>query len=471
MVDWKKSIDLKSESNREFFLIHGYSGSPTDFGEFPYYLHKKFKANVKCMLLPGHGTTLEDLEKYELEDFIKVLEEELKKDLKKGKEIILMGTSFGAQAALYFASKYKIHGLILCSITHRLKFPFNIPGIGMLKYFKKNWKKHYHPNEVELRKKAVYYDAMPSKALAISEKLTLLCEEGMSRITAPIFFVHSTKERLGSASAIDEIRKIVKSSVVVSFVTDCANHNLFYSEKRKEVIKEIKLFIEECLVLEKPDFKQKASAIIPAYNEAGRIKPVLEALSAASLVEEIVLIDDGSSDNLQEVASHYSKVKYFKNPINKGKGYSLDRGVRLAKNDVIFFCDADLIGFKPEHAEAIILPVLKNETEMFIGMRGNFMQKTVKAWGLNSGERALRKEIWHNLPKFYKYRYRVEAGLNYYVNHYYGGLKWKMFDYVQPIKEKKYGFLKGTFLRWWMNLDVISSYLSYGLISRLEKKK
>ena len=59
------AIDLKADSELLFFLIHGYTGSPDDFNELPEYLHKNIKANVKVILLKGHGTRIEDLDNLE----------------------------------------------------------------------------------------------------------------------------------------------------------------------------------------------------------------------------------------------------------------------------------------------------------------------------------------------------------------------------------------------------------------------
>jgi esterase/lipase len=251
MVDKRYRVDLKSKNNKEFFLIHGYSGSPTDFGELPTLLHKQFNASVKCEILPGHCTNLEDLNTFELEQFIKNVEDSLKKELALGKKIVLVGISFGAQLALYFASKYPIEGVILCSITHILKFPFNIPGISLFRYIKKNVPKNYHPNEQELRKKAFYYEAMPSKALILSKKLRKLTEPHLKTISAPIFFVHSTKEPLGSEASADYIFKKVASKVKGKYLTDVKNHNLFYSNKRKEVVSSILEFITKNKLLNK----------------------------------------------------------------------------------------------------------------------------------------------------------------------------------------------------------------------------
>ncbi len=81
-----KTIELKSNSDKEFFLIHGYTGSPTDFNNLPRLLHKKFNANVKVILLKGHGTKIEDLDNITYNDFFNQIREELEKDIKKRKE-------------------------------------------------------------------------------------------------------------------------------------------------------------------------------------------------------------------------------------------------------------------------------------------------------------------------------------------------------------------------------------------------
>ncbi len=456
------SINLCANSNKELFLIHGYSGSPTDFGDLPYLLNKEFDASVICPLLPGHGTKVEDLYKYNLENYVEFIENHLKREIEKGKKIVLIGISFGAQLALYLSSKYNISSLIICSITHKMRFPLNLHPIKILGWFKKKWKKHYEGNELELRKGTFYYEEMPSMGLGLCQKLRKLTEKEMNKICCPILSIHSRKEKVGSYKSTEEIFDKVSSKIKKKRIFNAINHNLFYSEDRKKVINEIINFIKvnKSLFKNKTKKEEKVSAIVPTYNEGKRILPVLKVLSKVKEINEIIVIDDGSADNIQNLIERFSKIRYVRNKINMGKGFSMDRGVKLSRNDILFFCDADLIGFKPEYAKEIIAPVMLNKFDMFIGMRGNFMQKTVKAWGLNSGERALRKKIWFNLPNYYKHRYRIEAGLNKFVNKSGKlGMGWKEFNYSQPIKEKKYGIVKGTLLRWWMNFDVVSSYI------------
>ena len=125
-----QTIDLRSPSKKLFFLIHGYTGSPTDFNELPDYLYKMGGVNVKVMLLTGHGTNIKDLDALGFNDFLSQVEEELKKDLDKYDEVILGGASFGAQLAMHFAAKYPVQGVFNVCLPYKLKFPFNIIALS-----------------------------------------------------------------------------------------------------------------------------------------------------------------------------------------------------------------------------------------------------------------------------------------------------------------------------------------------------
>ncbi|MBI2043786.1 glycosyltransferase family 2 protein [Candidatus Pacearchaeota archaeon] len=216
--------------------------------------------------------------------------------------------------------------------------------------------------------------------------------------------------------------------------------------------------------------KKQVSAIIPAYNESERIGKTLSALGKTKILKEIVVVDDGSKDNTEEVVrdmmKKFPRIKYFRNAVNKGKAYSMDKGVRATSSDIIFFSDADLQGLTPKIIESIINPVMSNKYDMFIGVRNNIMQKGFTPFALNSGERALKREIWSKLPKYYKHRYRVEVGLNYFVKWYGKGYSYDYFSHYQILKERKYGILRGTFFRWWMNFDVSMAFLRMNLVDR-----
>lgn len=85
----------------------------------------------------------------------------------------------------------------------------------------------------------------------------------------------------------------------------------------------------------------KVSAIIAAYNEAGNIEEVICGLKKVGhLIDEIIVVDDGSSDETSSVASN-SGARVIKLESNKGKGEAIKSGINAATGDVFLFIDGD----------------------------------------------------------------------------------------------------------------------------------
>ena len=215
--------------------------------------------------------------------------------------------------------------------------------------------------------------------------------------------------------------------------------------------------------------KEKVVAIVPSYNEEPRISKVIEPLSKSKIIDEIIVIDDGSTDNTKRIVKKFKNIRYIKNNTNNGKANSMDNGIKLSSAPIIFFCDADLRGLTPKIIKAIVKPVAEKKVDMFIGMRNNKMQKMYKPFGINSGERAIRREIWEKLPEYYKKGFRIECGLNKFVEKFGNGYGYKIFPYYQTLKENKYGLFKGTIFRWIMNFDVLIAWMRFQMIDRFRK--
>lgn len=91
------------------------------------------------------------------------------------------------------------------------------------------------------------------------------------------------------------------------------------------------------------------SVIIPVYNESKRIVPSLMAIidycKKTFNMYEIIIIDDGSTDNTKEVLSEIVKnnnIKFITYEKNKGKGYAVRQGILVSKGNFILITDADL---------------------------------------------------------------------------------------------------------------------------------
>src|SRR3979409_1492978 len=92
------------------------------------------------------------------------------------------------------------------------------------------------------------------------------------------------------------------------------------------------------------------SFVIPAYNESARIRPTLDELlrytQQQQLDAEILVVNDGSSDDTAQVVREYGKshpqILLLENPGNRGKGFSVRNGMLHARGDICLFTDADL---------------------------------------------------------------------------------------------------------------------------------
>jgi len=207
---------------------------------------------------------------------------------------------------------------------------------------------------------------------------------------------------------------------------------------------------------------KKITAIVPAYNEAKRIGRVLSILTTYPHFEEVIVVDDGSTDNTEGIVKQYP-VRYVKNAINKGKGHAMDIGVALSKSDIIFFADADVTGLTHEIIDDIISPVMDGMVDMSIAMRNRttyYLHYIIFFIPLLGGERALTKSLWQMLPSHYKRRFKVETGLNFYARYYGRGFSYKVFQGLsQIIKEKKFGLIEGLRRRWLLCVNVIFAQL------------
>lgn len=210
------------------------------------------------------------------------------------------------------------------------------------------------------------------------------------------------------------------------------------------------------------------SAIVPAYNEAERISAVLEPLSEARSIDEILVVDDGSTDGTAEVAACFPRVRVIRLEENRGKSAALDRGVQEAQNDVLLFLDADLVGLTPQHVDHMIEVFFERELDMLVGLfakgRLNTDLSQIIAPYL-SGQRVLKRACWERLREAYDFSRELEYGVEMALTKLSIKEDWKeeriyLDGVTHVMKEEKRGLSQGLRERLQMYGSIIRSLFS-----------
>jgi len=130
------------------------------------------------------------------------------------------------------------------------------------------------------------------------------------------------------------------------------------------------------------------SLVIPSYNESKillkNIEKALSYLSAKGYIFEIIVVDDGSTDNTKDlitaVSKAHSNIKPIFNIQNMGKGFSVKSGVLAAEGQYILFSDADFS--TPIEEMEKLVPHFTRGFDVVIGSRAMKNSKIVlkQAW-------------------------------------------------------------------------------------------
>lgn len=201
----------------------------------------------------------------------------------------------------------------------------------------------------------------------------------------------------------------------------------------------------------------KVSCIIPAYNEGPRIAAVTSVLSKCDFVDEVLVVNDGSSDNTAQ-AARATGIEVLSLPVNMGKGAAVSRGISATSGDVILLLDADLVGLTRKHVQDLLAPVVKGDADMSIGIfRGGrvFTDLAQLTTSFLSGQRALKRSLIEP-SELEDTKYGLETALTQIASEKSLIVK-KVYldDLTQVVKEEKMGLAKGSRQRFKMYWHVI----------------
>ena len=156
------------------------------------------------------------------------------------------------------------------------------------------------------------------------------------------------------------------------------------------------------------------TAVIPAWNEARTIGAVVYAALDARLVDDVVVVDNASTDTTAAVAAAHGARVVLES--TQGKGEAMRTGVAASPHaEVIVFLDADLVGLRPEHVDDLVGAVLRGDAAMACGLfdRGPVINRVfLHVLPVLTGQRAVQRELFELLVAGDLHGYRVEAALN-----------------------------------------------------------
>lgn len=218
------------------------------------------------------------------------------------------------------------------------------------------------------------------------------------------------------------------------------------------------MLINKCIIM--------VTIIIPALNEQETIRDVVKFCLKDSLVSEVIVVDDQSTDLTRERAAEAGAHVIISK--KRGKGISMQEGISMASNQVIVFLDADISPYPPNTIANLATPVLENKFDF---VKGAFARNAGRVTELVA--KPLLKIFYPDLVAFQQPLSGMIAGKKSFLSkmeffHDYGvdvGILIDMFLMQARITEVNIGYIENKSKPWQM-LGKMSSEVARAIIRR-----
>jgi glycosyltransferase involved in cell wall biosynthesis len=194
--------------------------------------------------------------------------------------------------------------------------------------------------------------------------------------------------------------------------------------------------------------KGKVVAVVPAYNEEKFIEATINNISKIDIIDEIVVVDDGSTDQTSKLV-HNMGINLISLKENRGKGYAIKVAISQINFDYLVLIDGDL-GKTSDEVYKLIYPVINDEADATIAKfkkakrKGGFgLVKGLAKYGVYfftgkkidttlSGQRVYKKEVIDKIS-FIPDRFGIELAMT--VNTFRNGFSIKEVDVDMTHRE------------------------------------
>jgi len=116
----------------------------------------------------------------------------------------------------------------------------------------------------------------------------------------------------------------------------------------------------------------RLSVVIPVYNEQATIEAIVGRVRAVGLADEIIVVDDGSTDGTREILAQMGaadpELRIVLHGRNQGKGAAVRTGIQAARAELVLIQDADL-EYDPREYPALLAPILEGKADAVFGSR------------------------------------------------------------------------------------------------------
>ena len=238
-----ESFFFKGTNERAVLLLHGYTGAPSEMRLLGEYLNSK-GFTVKCVLLPGHGTTPEDLNETTTDDWYAEAEHACCELLSSHSKVMVAGLSMGGLLTIRIASQLPKERAAILAAPIYLQDK-RVPLFPILRYFVKylpKQKRNYH----EAAKYNVAYDKMPTKPIgSILQMIKTAKAEYIPKIEIPFLVMQSKIEHTVAPKSAQYIYDNIKSKVKKLVWFEHCGHILTLDNEREKVFELVGEFFSQ----------------------------------------------------------------------------------------------------------------------------------------------------------------------------------------------------------------------------------
>jgi len=153
----------------------------------------------------------------------------------------------------------------------------------------------------------------------------------------------------------------------------------------------------------------RISAIIPAYNEGDLVGETVRATLNIPGVTEVIVVDDGSTDDTAENACAAGAHRVITLKENRGKGGALNEACPSAEGDIFLLLDADL-GSSAGEADKLLEPILRGDADMTIAIFGKLPVEASSSSADGSPKLAARSGGFGTVMKVAKFGIKALTG-------------------------------------------------------------